>query len=205
MKATLKLIVPKVQDIKGFILETENPLIYVPGQYVMIRFLDDEEKRAFSIVDYDRDTKELTIIVKKNGSFTQRLFSAGEGQEFEILGPYGRFTIPDDAKKKIVMIGGGIGITPLYNMAINHMDKDITIYYTAKDENSSVLLDELKYANLDLRCNFTKTGERLKPEDVYAGDVLYYICGPLAMIETFRDHLLELGVDENNIRSEDFT
>jgi ferredoxin-NADP reductase len=203
MNAILKETFPKAKEIKGFIFKLEESLNYIPGQYIMIRFPDDEIKRAFSIVEYDTEANELLIVVKKNGEFTQRLFESQEGTVLEMYGPYGRFVLPKSKNKKIIMIAGGIGITPLYNMAINNLDKDITIFYSAKSKDSASFTDEL--SSTDLRHTYTSLGERLTPKEVYSGDALYYICGPLSMIENFRNGLLELGVKEDNIKSEDFT
>ena len=209
MNATLLKITLKTQDIKEFVLQADVPVSYVPGQYIMIQFKDETEKHAFSIVDYNSDNYKITIIVKGHGEFTSRLFKTKIGERFMLYGPYGRFTLSanTDAEnsKKIVLIAGGIGITPIYSMASNNRDKNITVFYTVKEKSEAVLYDELKNMGIDVRLNCSKNDGRLGTNEVYCGDdALYYVCGPGAMIDQFRQSLIMLGVKQDNIRSEDF-
>jgi ferredoxin-NADP reductase len=214
--------------------ETGKPFSYVPGQYVMLAFPDDlESKRAFSIVEYYPKAMEILVLIKKQGIFTQRIFDSKPGQELIISGPYGRFTLADagfldgeDSKAKpLVFIAGGIGITPIYSMLLealnNNHSNDIHLFYTAKNIEQMPLyeqLNELENGKLRIKYHFTmqdSQGAVCKNKRLGCNDIVeevpdfdkgtYFICGPSAMIEGFRKELLEKGIPDERIRSEDFT
>jgi len=215
--------------------ENSKPFSYVPGQYVMLAFDDDlDSKRAFSIVEYYPKTMEILVLIKKQGTFTQRMFDSKPGQELTISGPYGSFTLPkeqDDSQKNkskpLVFIAGGIGITPIYSMiseALNNHDdayNNIHLFYTAKSLEQMPLheqLNELENGKFRIKYHFTmqnSQGGMCKNKRLGCNDIVeevpdfdkatYYICGPSAMIEGFRKELLEKGIPEERIRSEDFS
>lgn len=196
---------------------------------------DLDSKRAFSIVEYYPKTMEILVLIKKQGNFTRRIFDSKPGQELVISGPYGRFTLADagvqdgkDSKgKPLVFIAGGIGITPIYSMiseALNNHDgayDNIHLFYTAKNIEQMPLheqLNELENGKLRIKYHFTmqdSQGAICKNKRLGCNDVVeevpdfykatYFICGPSAMIEGFRKELLEKGIPEERIRSEDFT
>lgn len=221
MKASINNIINQTPEIKSFRISIEAPLKYKPGQYVLIAFPEmPDEKKAFSIVSYDSDKKELQLIIKKHGPFTDKLFASGIGQELIISGPYGRFTLPDNIEKDntpVIFIAGGIGITPIYSMISNYVKSDITssdahLFYSAKQKDLMVLhddIDALRFKGIDVNFYFTEQGSRINIEDIqklkcfYNG--LYYICGPMQMINDFRNKLIESGIPSDNIKSEDFT
>jgi len=213
--------------------EADKPFNYIPGQYVMLAFDDDlDSKRAFSIVEYYPLTMEILVLIKKQGTFTQRMFDSKSGQELIISGPYGSFTLPkeqgtaqDSKSKPLVFIAGGIGITPIYSMILealnNDYSNDIHLFYTAKSLEQMPLheqLNELENGKLKIKYHFTmqnSQGQQCKSKRLGCNDIVeevpdfdkatYYICGPSAMIEGFRKELLEKGIPEERIRSEDFT
>ena len=205
---------------------------FIRGQYVMLAFPDDlESKRAFSIVDYTPQAMELFVLIKKNGAFTQRMFNSKIGEKMEVFGPYGKFTLPrrqeiaDDSEnncKPLVFIAGGIGITPIYSMLadakINDYPCGISLFYSAKSPQQAALyrrLNELNSESIRINYNFTAAGagsKRLTSDSVLReisdeekNSAIFYICGPGAMIEGFRKELLEKGIAEERIRSEEFT
>ena len=215
-------IITKIKDealgIKGFYLKVDS-FKYVPGQYIMIAFPDDlDSKRAFSIVEFNPQSMEVLILLKKQGDFTKRMFNSGIGQRLEIFGPFGRFTLKQE-DKPLVFIAGGIGITPIYSM-INHayqknFDNSIHLFYTAKSLENMPLYDRLNDVNngkIKIKYNFTmdKNPQRIDCERIihevpYYKDCIFYICGPVSMIQDFRNNLMLKGVPEENIRSEEFT
>lgn len=91
-----------------------------PGQFVMIRVSRSMHpllRRPFSICG-TKDTLML-ILYRVVGQGTAIMAHASHGQKFSVLGPLGRgFTFPD-AEGSIVLVGGGIGVAPLFFLAQN--------------------------------------------------------------------------------------
>lgn len=144
---TIALINDETNNVKGFTIRIKNPFSFIPGQFVMLAFPDSPDiKKAFSIVDYDAKTKEFFLLIKKAGQFTTKLFGSGQGTILQIHGPYGSFTLPK-SQKPLVLIAGGVGITPLYCM-MYHIKKSgyagtASLYYSTKKKDDMVLLDRL--------------------------------------------------------------
>jgi len=265
MQGTITRIEKETADINGFHikiteLDDEVPFSYIPGQYIMLAFPDDEDsKRAFSIVDFTPETMEIFVLLKKNGEFTQKMFASKVGQQLNVLGPYGKFSLPQQQESAeadmksmknnsadkvpdgnnqaanndsadsndsnqseslpLVFIAGGIGITPIYSMIMQahkaNYEKEIRLFYSAKSPEHIPLslqnnLNKVNNGRIKVRYNFTQDGKRLDfnlmAEELHGySNYTYYICGPGAMIEDFRKSLLEKGVPEEQIRSEDFS
>jgi NAD(P)H-flavin reductase len=224
MEGNISKIIKNTGDIFGFCIKIAEKFRYIPGQYIMIAFPDDvENKKAFSIVSYDPQSMEIFILIKKHGAFTQRMFESKLGQRISISGPYGRFTAKKEGKP-LVFIAGGIGITPIYSMIShareNNHDEHIYLYYSAKNPEEMPFYDELKKinnSNIKIKYFFTaqdKTSkvkstrircEQIEKDVLNFRDSIFYICGPLPMIEDFRIKLKEKGIRDDNIRSEEFT
>jgi glycine betaine catabolism B len=217
MRAALDKITPEAEEILGFTLKLGEPFSFVPGKYVMLSFLDMPDiKRSFSVVDYDREKKEIYVVIKKNGEFTKRLFNAKTGDKINVFGPYGRFILPE-TEKPLVFIAGGIGITPLFSMMnyanIGNYKSKIYLYYSGKSEKKMALLDrirKIKNDRIKINLSFTEQGDKrftvqdIKQQVKEFDNALFYLCGPLVMIEDLRNKLNEMGIDDERIKSEEF-
>ncbi|MBI2572809.1 FAD-dependent oxidoreductase [Candidatus Woesearchaeota archaeon] len=114
-KATIRKIEQEAASIKRILLSINHNLKPLAGQYVMLAFPEDPAaKRAFSIVSCH--DQQIELCIKEHGPFTKKLFEAKLGQELLVFGPYGTFTLPK-VSQPTIFIAGGIGITPLYNLA----------------------------------------------------------------------------------------
>jgi NAD(P)H-flavin reductase len=88
------------------------------GQFVSVSLPSQEGWSAphpFTISSAPED-KILSITVKKSGSFTGALHELPPGSKLRCLGPLGKFCRDIDSQPAIVMIGGGIGITPFLSV-----------------------------------------------------------------------------------------
>jgi ferredoxin-NADP reductase len=217
MITALNKITPEAEEILGFTLKLSEPFSFVPGKYVMLSFADmPDEKRAFSVVEYDKEKNEIYLVIKKNGAFTQKLFNTKIGEQINIFGPYGKFVLPQE-EKPLVFIAGGIGITPLFGMmdhiSKNGYSKNLYLYYSGKSESKMALLDRInKIEDRRIKINFLfteKSDRRVTVEEIKRqvpefDSSLFYICGPVKMIEEFRNNLSALNIEEERIRSEEF-
>lgn len=88
-----------------------------PGQFVMIRPTEGGKaylRRPMGIYDVDRQAGSLAILYEVHGQGTGRLALAQKGDVLPLLAPLGNgFTVPEGLKRALV-IGGGIGVAPLY-------------------------------------------------------------------------------------------
>ena len=107
------------------VLYGDTSKIKAPGQFINIK-IDNEKtflRRPISISDYD--CKTITIIYKVFGEGTKILSTKKRFDELDVLGPLGNgFSINEKAKKQII-IGGGVGVPPLYSVAKKLYEKNI--------------------------------------------------------------------------------
>ncbi len=97
------------------VLGGDTSAITAPGQFVNILLDGHFLRRPISVCDYDEDT--LTIIYKVVGKGTADMAEMGAGTKLDILTGLGNgydLTLSGD---KPVLLGGGVGVPPMYNLA----------------------------------------------------------------------------------------
>ncbi len=104
-----------------------------PGQFVHIRVSDSFEpllRRPISIASVDVEGNEMTIIYRAEGRGTQLLSLKKAGDEVDVLGPLGNGFPVDETLpgETAVLIGGGIGVPPLYELSKQLTAKGVHAY-----------------------------------------------------------------------------
>ena len=202
----------------------------MPGQFILIQI--DEQKdlyRAYTVSSADRDGREIGITVKRveDGYGTQILFERfTEGDRVQVKGPLGRDLRIDPAKKKLLFVANGIGITPFVAAARGLLEEpgrfrfqgEITLLYGARFAED-LIYDDL-FTRLDRQhgnFRYYKTLSREEKGEVRRGyvtnilqeidldaETAVYICGTRTMAEDTIKILLEKGIPQDSIRYEDF-
>jgi dihydroorotate dehydrogenase electron transfer subunit len=113
----IKKIISETDTIKTFIFnwEMKEDRIPIPGQFVMVwNFLGKSDEKPMSISIIDSENNKIGITIKKIGEFTEKLHNLSVGDKLGIRGPYGNgFNIENIENKKILAIGGGVGMAPV--------------------------------------------------------------------------------------------
>lgn len=106
----------------------EEPLDYVPGQYVTVRF--HETPRPYSIANSPTEAgTELCLRRVPGGRLTSELFeNLAEGDEVTIRGPNGEFVMQEPAERDMLFIATGTGVAPLKSMIDNTFETDRDVY-----------------------------------------------------------------------------
>lgn len=144
--------------------------------------------------------------MRTESKFKNKLKKLPIGTKVRIQGPSGDFVLPKNTKKRIVMIAGGIGITPFYSMITSRPPHKISLFYKNSSPARAAFLDELK--------TFQVSGLKFKVVPIFkhvnietfkpSPSAIYYLCGPPGFVAKYRAILDEAGVDEDNIRTEEF-
>ncbi|HLN54124.1 MAG TPA: dihydroorotate dehydrogenase electron transfer subunit [Lentimicrobium sp.] len=118
----------------------------VPGQFVEVKIDGSETtylRRPFSIHRANYDDQTLHLLIKVVGDGTRALAASKEGDIVNIMLPLGiGFNITE--KKKVLLVGGGCGVAPLYFLAekLHKKDNDVTILIGGKTSEDILLADE---------------------------------------------------------------
>jgi predicted ferric reductase len=197
-------------------------IIHREGQFIYIKLITDQisdESHPFSISSAPGDA-ELRLSIKRLGDWTSRIEQLREGTTAKIWGPYGRFALGifDHPERDVVLIGGGIGITPFLSIIRSPSRGDRTgktwMIYSATDDESDVYGCEIAAAAAEVaKLNFVRhlsddegyiTPDYLREKVGPLPGKLFFICGPAPMMESIQDGLLEAGVPLEDISTEDF-
>ena len=119
-----------------------------PGQFIEIRVtegIDPFLRRPISIYNMDKENGILEIIFRVQGRGTEILSKKKEEDSIDIVGPLGYGTFKFEGYKNIAILGGGIGVFPLYELAKN-ASKNITVntYLGFRNKEAVLLEDEFK-------------------------------------------------------------
>ena len=190
------------------------------GQFFRWRFLDRQswwEAHPFSL-SAAPNGKQLRITAKGVGDHSRALRHARPGTRVMAEGPYGNLTPRRRTRARVLLIAGGVGITPLRAIVEALLAKpgEITLLYRASNEADLLFRSELeRLANqrgIDVRYLLGRRGKRsqpLNPEaiarhvpDVAERDV--FLCGPPGMMDIALKSLRTLGVPRSQIHRERF-
>jgi propane monooxygenase reductase component len=235
VSARVTAIEPLTHDITRLCLtvEDEGDFTFKPGQYVDIRIPggEEDEHRSFSMANLAAEAGELEFMIKRyeGGRFSGLLGEGGlkPGDELQVTGPYGVFTLRASSPRRIVFIGGGAGMAPilclLRSMAEAGVDRPAVFYYGARTRTDLFHLEEL--AQLGERLpgfTFVPALSEAADGDGWAGEtglitdvverlegdlaeVDAYLCGPPPMVDAAIAMLERRGVPESHIYFDKFT
>lgn len=132
-----------------FRMTVEAPLIaeeHRPGQFVVLQTSDDGERIPLTIADADAERGSITLIFQTVGRGTHLLASLKEGEDIaHLVGPLGT---PTHVEKfgRVVCVGGGIGVAPLYPIAraMKRAGNEVVVVMGARSEGRIALENEMR-------------------------------------------------------------
>src|SRR5579883_312530 len=189
------------------------------GQFFLWRFLSRGtwwESHPFSLSEAP-DGQSLRITVKDVGDFTRRIGAIPAGTRVIAEGPFGVFTDVVRRRDKVVLIAGGIGITPIRSL-VEEMPGDLALIYRVVRERDIVFREELEALarKRGIKLYFV-VGDHAAPEaarllspehlrellpDIAEREV--YLCGPPPMMAVVERNVRDSGVPPLYIHSERF-
>ncbi|KDP88281.1 NO-inducible flavohemoprotein [Cupriavidus basilensis] len=233
---------PESDVITSFILEPADggPVVnFEPGQYtsvaIQVPSLGLQQIRQYSLSDVPNGRSYRISVKRESGGTTPAGYVScllhdhvGVGDEVMLAAPYGIFYIDVNARSPIVLISGGVGLTPMVSMlkkALQEPPRQVVFVHGARNSAVQAMRNRLREASHE-HANFKLLvfyNEPL-PEDIqgkdfdYKGlvdvnlikdsimlpDADYYICGPIPFMRMQHDALQNLGIPETRIHYEVF-
>ncbi|MGZ3583979.1 MAG: FAD-binding oxidoreductase [Ktedonobacterales bacterium] len=221
-------------DVINFVFAPSRPLAFAPGQYIECTLGHAHpdsrgNRRYFTLASSPTEPNvQLGVRFYPRGSSFKRTLRALSPQEPLVAGQVaGDFTLPRDPKQKLVLIAGGIGITPYRSMLKYLLDtgqqRDIALLYSAKTLSELVYTDVLNEAQKQLGtkivCTLTDLQSIPQTWNGWRGRIdarmiqeavpdyrtrLFYLSGPPEMVSACERVLQQIGVKSNQIKRDFF-
>lgn len=187
-------------DIYSMWIETKAALEAVAGQFISV-YCHDESKllpRPISICQIDKENRILRIVYRVVGGGTKEMSTYKVGDTVEIIGPLGNGFMKRQ-NKKAILIGGGIGIPPMVQLA-EELKEMAEVQVVAGYRDELFLTEELKErGSLYIATEDGSVGTKgtvidaIKEQGV-TGDVIY-ACGPMPMLKAIKEYAIERGIE----------
>lgn len=227
-ETTVQSIIQRTPNVMSFRFPRPDALQYKPGQFFIVTLKKDSKELShhfsFSSSPTEQDHIEFTKKLS-DSEYSQALKASKQGDWARIDAPYGQFTFEGEYPK-IVLLGGGIGITPFLSYVKNATDKmlssRIVLFYGCRTPSDIVFreeFEELAKINSNFKTVFTVseatpdwkgkvgiiTADMIKQELPNFADYIFYACGPPPMVKAMQTLIENLGLTKEKIKVEYFT
>jgi predicted ferric reductase len=220
---------PESHDTYSLALQPRDsrPLAYRPGQFMFLRLVRPgrrSELHPFTISSSPTGGWPITATIKQSGDFTDTIAETRPGDRARVEAPYGRFSLLHHPQRPLVLIAGGVGITPLMSMLRFLRDRSdprpVRLIFGNQSRRDILFADELAAMPESVAVSHVLTA----PDDDWdgargyvtgalieqaAGELLdraeFFVCGPPPMMAAVRAALRQLGVERRRIHWERFT
>ena len=223
--ATIDAIITESSRTKTFRLKLSGPYPFMAGQHCSIQLRAPDGYTAARDYSFSSapsgDVIETTIAHAPHGEVSGWFCTVAEvGDVVEVSAPIGRhFTWTPNHTEPILLIGGGVGVTPLMSILREHMASgatpDIKLFYSVRTfedicfKNELVDSGNVTFTLVDSHPDDWKgyigivTAEMLEP--LIVPEQTIYVCGPTAYVEAVAHILTDsLGVPPETIKTERF-
>ncbi len=222
------------EDTMAFYFEKPAGFQFKPGQYLDMTLLDPSETdsegnvRSFSIASAPHEETLMVATRMRDTAFKRVLRTMPIGTAVKIEGPSGDLILQNDSTRAAVFLAGGIGITPFRSIvhwaAKEKLPQRVFLFYSNRRPEDAAFLADLQSSEKDnpkykLIASMTEMekshqhwngetglidqgmlGRHLKG----AASPIYYIAGPPAMVKGLHEMLSKAGMNEDDIRAEEF-
>lgn len=178
------------KSVYKMVLSGDTSAITRPGQFINIKVPDKYLRRPISVCDFDAET--VTVIYKVVGEGTKIMSEMEKGISLDVLTGLGNGFDIGKSGDRPLLIGGGVGVPPLYNLAKKLKDegKTVTVILGFNTSDEVFLKEEFeKIATVYLTTADGSEGQKGFVTDAMEGiDYDYiYTCGPQAMLRAVYD------------------
>lgn len=223
---------PVAQGTMAFHLEKPAGFEFRAGQAFEVILPGGAEgedgRHAFSIVSAPHEGELVFATRMRDSKFKHALGALPLGASLDIDGPFGSLILHKKLERPGVLIAGGIGITPFMSMlrsaAEQRREQTLLLLYSNRRPEDTAFLAELqslaqRHPRLRLMATMTDMGHSTQAWDGATGYIdsafvrralqglaapIFYVSGPPALVEAMRNALGQAGVDEDDVRSEEF-
>jgi predicted ferric reductase len=196
---------------------TRHMPVYMPGQFIFLTFFSNhisKEEHPFSIASAPTRNACLEFVVRTTGDWTSKLNNLEPGDRVLVDGPFGMFShLQVPGKREIIMIAGGIGVTPMLSMlrymAEYNDQRKITLIWSNQTRKHIILPAE--FQNLGAQLKGLRIVHVLTRDPEFSGEkkrldrlrlkrllsdcsrsAAVFICGPHRMMKEVYQSLLSL-------------
>jgi predicted ferric reductase len=199
---------------------------FQPGQFAWLTLRHSPytlREHPFSISSAPDQLPRVEFTIKALGDFTATIGNVVKGERAFLDGPFGAFS-PERWKDApaVVMIAGGVGITPMMSIARSHAARGearpLILFFANKREDDVLFREELERLPVETVHIIAEPSENWQGESGFLDlDMLdrhlpregrarfaYFLCGPPPMMAAVEAHLAKLGIPEERIEQEIF-
>ena len=222
------------EGIMAFRFERPANWAFRAGQYLDMTLLDPPETdsegnvRSLSIASGPHEETLMVATRMRDTAFKRVLSTMPLGTTVKIDGPSGDLTLQDTATRAAVFLAGGIGITPFRSMiclaTAERLRHQIFLFYSNRRPEDAPFLAELESLERDnpkykLIASMTDMAKSRRPWSGETGFInqemlgrylegiaspIYYVAGPPAMVKGLHEMLTKAGMNDDDIRAEEF-
>lgn len=209
----------------SFTVQAEQPLAFLPGQYVNLVVPGSKESRSYSFSSAPGDAR-LSFLIRDvpDGLMSTYMRSKAQADDFMVFsGPYGSFYLRP-VERPVLMLAGGTGLAPFLSMLrwlqANPVAQPVRLAYGVNGNADLVELETLEALKaalpdfdyftvvVDRASGHPRLGyvtEHLGPQHLFDGNVDVYVCGPPPMVEGVRKWMAGAGVVPKSFHYEKFS
>jgi ferredoxin-NADP reductase len=222
------------EQTMAFRFEKPSSFQFTPGQFIDMTLIDPPETdaegntRGFSIASAPHEDFIMIATRLRDTAFKRVLKSLAPGREVRIEGPFGNLRLHSDKSRAAVVLTGGIGITPFRSILLHatreKLPHHILLFYGNRRPEDAAFLDELQElekqnSNYKLIASMNEMENSHRRWDGEKGLInaqmlakylretaapMYYITGPPPMVRSMHTMLINTGVNDDDIRIEEF-
>jgi len=229
MQVTLDHMRQESSTITTFWFRPEKPIRYTAGQFIELTLKhensdDRGEKRWFTLSS--APGHELVSITtryagdERSSSFKKALFGLQPGAELQMSEPMGDFVLPKDTTTPLILVAGGIGLTPFHSMFLHlaetHEQRAIRFLYSVHSEDDIIFQEAFDAAGVHATIIVENPSDawggergRITPEMILgltepSSESLIYVSGPEPMIKALAHGLHVAGVPKRRLVTDFF-
>ena len=209
----------------------DEPATFLPGQFLIVadqfRGYPKPVRRAYSIASspLQRDFLDLTVKREAPGLMSVRLTEVPIGVELDVAPPAGKFCYTPEQGRRVLLLGAGSGITPLYSIAQFILDSgledaEVQLFFSVKTPRDVIYeaaWNELvaRHPNFHFHLTMTRTtpdvwsgrhgritSEWVRQEVSQPSECVCFICGPGPFVETMESVCSELELPPQRVHAE---